>query len=499
MSDCFISGETAQNDLLDCAAFLAERIKSSDGRGDAMIAIIPRYLAKGNVDLSAELANAVSEPYSRDKLLMLVAEKCAEVNDIDYGQQLAEAIEDHGLQAQAMERIALVEAREGRVAKAFEIAGVIAHPDFVYAGIAAYQASNGDEQAASDTLEQIVFPSAKVSSLLQLAAARIKNGEPEAAVEPLARAVEAADDIEHSEEKIRNYCEIGNLFIEIGEQDRAIKTFELARDASETLDNTHRDFFLANSAMGLLFAGDRDLADSTLDLVTDKTQMSSALLGFARDHWKKGEKEDAVDTLEEAYEILKSQREKETRDSRSRNALLATLAAQFAGFGKTDRGVDIASENVDPTERIAALSQIAQILTVQKEHELARQTIELIDEDASRLLAIIEISDTRHSADETDEAIKLLDEAASLAETVVQFGARSNVLNSIASRYVKYGQLEKARAVAKENLAIIAEIRDESTQAAALASLSEIYDQAQIELSEAEMQYLGLFVRKAGW
>ncbi len=499
MSDCFISGETAQNDLLDCAAFVAERIKSADGRGEAMNSIIPRYLAKGNVDLAAELANAVSEPYSRDKLLMLVAEKCAEVADIDYGQQLAEAIEDQGIQAQALERIALIEARKGSIAKAFEIADVMAHPDFVYAGVAAYQAANGDEQASADTLDQIVFPSARVSSLQQLATVRIKNEEPDAAIEPLERAVVAADDIEHAEEKIRDYCEIGNLFIEIGQNEKAIKTFELASDAAQTLDNTHREFFLVNCALGFLFAGDSELADSTLDLVTDKTQMSSALLGFARDQWKKGEKDDALDTLEEAYEILKSQREKETRDSRARNALFATLAAQFAGFGKTDRGIDIASENVDPAERMAAMSQIAQILTVQKEHELARQTIELIDEDSSRLLAIIAVSDTRHAADDTDEAIKLLDEAASLAETVIQFGARSNVLHGIASRFAKYGQLDKARAVSKENLATIAEIRDESTQATALASLSEIYDEAKFELTETETQYLSVFIRKGGW
>ena len=69
MSDHFISFDQAERDLLSCAAFLAERIKSSDGHAEAMKAIIPRYLVKGNVDLAAELANAVDDPFSRDKLL----------------------------------------------------------------------------------------------------------------------------------------------------------------------------------------------------------------------------------------------------------------------------------------------------------------------------------------------------------------------------------------------------------------------------------------------
>ncbi|MEO7660244.1 MAG: hypothetical protein ABIV48_11575, partial [Pyrinomonadaceae bacterium] len=64
MSDYFISTEQAGNDVLACAAFVAERIKSSDGHSEAMNAVIPLYLAKGNVDLAAELSNAVNDPYS---------------------------------------------------------------------------------------------------------------------------------------------------------------------------------------------------------------------------------------------------------------------------------------------------------------------------------------------------------------------------------------------------------------------------------------------------
>ena len=57
--DYFISKERAETDLLDCAAFLAERVKSADGHAEAMSEIVPRYLAKGDVDLAAELANAI--------------------------------------------------------------------------------------------------------------------------------------------------------------------------------------------------------------------------------------------------------------------------------------------------------------------------------------------------------------------------------------------------------------------------------------------------------
>src|SRR6187551_308999 len=105
MADYFISFDKAKNGLLACAAFLAERIKSSDGHAEAMRTIIPHYLAKGNVDLAAELANAIDDPFSRDKLLTEIAEKCADIDDDEYALQLTDAIEDHGMQAQAFERV----------------------------------------------------------------------------------------------------------------------------------------------------------------------------------------------------------------------------------------------------------------------------------------------------------------------------------------------------------------------------------------------------------
>lgn len=499
MSDCFISRDQAENDLLACAAFIGERIKSSDGRAEAMNEVVPRYLAEGNVDLAAELANALDDPYSRDKLLILVAEKCADLDDDEYALQLADAIEDHGLQAQAFERIGLVKAGKGQVEAASETADLMSHPDFVYAGIAVHQATNGNEAGSADTLARIEFPTARVSALQQIATNYIVNEKTENAVASLEQAASEADEIEHDEEKIRAICEIANLFIQAGRKDKAIETFDDARALTELLDNQHRDFFLVTCALGFLHAGSSELADRTLDLITDKTQMASALLGFARENWKNDEKDDAVDTLDEAYEILRSQRDSETRDSRTRNTLFANIATQFAGFGKTDRGVEIALENQDPNAQTSALSQIAQILTIQNEDELARQTIDQIPEDADRLFALIGMSDAKNKRGDSEGAMALLDEAAELTDTVPQHSARSGVLNEIAARYAVQGQPEKARAAALDSLSVISEIKDESSQSTAIAGLADIYADAELTLDEAEKQRLHMLVQKAEW
>lgn len=476
MADLFISRKQADADLLGAVAYMAERIRSADGRAEAMNAVVPLYLARGEVDLAAELANAIDDPFTRDKLLTIVAEKCAEMDDDEYALQLVDAMEETGMRAEAFERVALVKAAKGDTAKAAEIADTMVHPDFVYAAVAVRQAADGGESAAAETLERIEFAAARVSALQRMALAGLEKGEKEKTVALLDNAVAAAAEIEHDEEKIRALCDIGNLFIEAKRNDKAVETFASAREAAEMLSNIHRDHFLVTCALGFMNAGSDELAERTLDLVTDKTQMSSALLGQAREYWKREQKDDALDALDEAYQILKSQRDIETRDSRARNNLMASIAAQFAGFGKTERAMEIAQENQDPAEETNALTQIAQILTVQNEDELARQAINAIGEDADRLTALIAISDARAKLNDTPRAIELLDEAASLSDTVPQLASRSNILTVLASRFTGYDQPAKANEVSLENLRVIAEIKDESSRAASLAYLSTIFE-----------------------
>src|SRR5215210_381335 len=133
MAEHLITIEEARENLLACAAYLAENIKSADGHADAMQRIVPFYVAKNNVDLAAEFANTVDDPFTRDKLLTLVAEKCAALDDDEYALQLVEAIEDYGLQAQAREKVALQKSAQDDFVKAAAIAEGLEHPEYAYA------------------------------------------------------------------------------------------------------------------------------------------------------------------------------------------------------------------------------------------------------------------------------------------------------------------------------------------------------------------------------
>jgi tetratricopeptide (TPR) repeat protein len=497
MAEHLISTEEAQESLLACAAFLAEDIRSADGHAEAMRAILPFYLEKSNVDLAAEFANSIDDPFMRDRLLTLVAEKCAAIDDDDYAFQLVEAIEDVGTQAQARERIALQKSGNGDFEKAFEIADSLEHPDNVFAAIAVNSSEDGKDETAQEAVGEIEFPYIKAVALQTIAGQRIEKQQYKEAVELLEKALEAAEDIDFTEEKIRALTDIASHFTDAKRSDRAIETLDKAKHIAVELDNVQRDAFLSNIAYGFFRAGTIDLADRTLDLVNDKTQLSSTLVGFAREYWAKEEKSDAVETLEEAYAILKSQHEKETRDSRSKFALFGTIAALFASYERSERAIECAQEIPDENEQMAALAQIAQILTLQGKDDAALSAVSAIAEDSQRLSAFIGISDAQNSLGKREEAVKTLNEAAHLAETVPQLASRSAALNELARRFAEHGETARARELTHENLETIASIRDESSQAVCLAVLSEIYENHKFELTDAEKQILQALVRKA--
>lgn len=499
MAEHLITIEEARENLLACAAFLAEDIKSADGHAEAMKTIVPYYLAKDNVDLAAEFSNTIEDPFTRGKLLTIVAAKCALIDDDEYAMQLVEAIEDHGMQAQAIEKISLQQSYRGDFEKALLTAEGLDHPEYAFADIAVHLMGKGEYTKADQLLDKIEFSNARVSALLAMASSNIINKDEAKAAELLEKALVSTSEIEHAEEKIRALNDLGNLFIEAKRPARAIEIYDKAKQSAEKLDNTHRDLLLGTTALGFFRAGSIDLADRSLDLVNDKTQMASVLIGYSREYWKQNVKTDAIETLEEAYQILKSQHERETRDSRAKYNLFTTIAVSFASYEKPERAIEIAQENPDESEQISALSQIAQVLASQGNDVLARQSLNAIPEDSQRLFALIGVSDAKNGAENREEAIRLLNEAAQLAESIPQLSARSQALNELANRFHNYGETEKAREISHENLETISEIRDESIRAVALANLAELYEDAKFELTEPEKEILYTMIRKAGW
>ena len=497
MAEHFISRADAESDLFSAAVYIGESIRSSDGHAEAMKAIVPTFLDRGDVDMAAELANTVDDPFTRDRLLIRIAEKCADVDDVDYALQLTEAIEDHGMQAEALERIASTRAGMGDVATAAEIAGSMVHPDYVYGSIAVYEAANGNAAGCDAALAKSEFASARVAALQHIASARISNDQRESAVAFIESATKAADDIEHDEERIRALCEIGGLFVQARRNDKAVETYDHAQRLADALTNMHRDYFLVTCALGFLGAGSEELCDRTLDLVRDKTQMASALHALAKHEFDQGDNDGALETLEEAWAIVRSQRDIETRDSRARDNIMGLIASEFAVFGQPERAIEVATQNDDPQTGVAALTRIAQTLLIAGDEGKIQQVIDAIPDDSDRMLALISLSDIRENSGDREAAARLLNEAASMADAIPQLALRASALDAMAERFAAQGDAARSHELALEALEVIGQIRDESSQAVALAALSGTYSRHAFDFGDREKQLVELMLQRA--
>ena len=485
MNQQLIDTNEAKEDLLACSAFLAENIKSSDGYAEAMKEIIPRFLAKDSVDLAAELADSIEDPFVRDQMLTYVAVKCAELDDDEYAMQLAEALEDKSFQGVALEGIGIQKAVRGQIERAFEIAGEIEHPSNVYAVIAAHQ----DPSVAMQTIDKIEYPHIKVSALQEIF---IKTEN----LEFLDSAGSIAAEIDLEEERIRAYLSISFQYIEAKRKDKAIETLDKAKQFAETLNNAHREPFLSQISQGFMKAGSLDLADRTLDLVTDKFEIAQALVAYSAEFDVQGEKDEAIDALTEGYAILKSQRDTETRNSQSKFNLFGTIAINFASLENPEKGIEIALENPYESVRYSSLTQIAQHCILQGKDDLGKQAIDSIKDDSEKTFALIAVSDAYRKQENTEGAADLLGQAYANINEVQQFSMRSMALNQLARRFQLIGDSEKARELCTESLDIIPKILDESDRAAALAGLSDVFAEYNFQPNDRDKKILLELIRK---
>lgn len=496
MSESLTDIQAVESGVLECARYLAEKLYNVDGHVQAVDHLIPFYLAKNDVDTAAALADSVANTLSRDHLLVKVVDKCAENDDDDYALQLIDAMEDSNSQEYARERFAIQKAAKFQFDKAFEASENIDHNSTALGAIVYYLYLNGDEELAFQTFEKIEDAPVKTSYLQVIADKANENGQTEKAVDLLQKAREEAQNIDVTEERIRNLVSIAVSYHGIKRNDKAIEVFAEAQNQAEKLDGTHRNSLLSQISTGFLQAGSLDLADRALDLVNDKTVIAATLTHYAAEFYQKDEQAEAVDILEEAHAILKSQHDREVRNSKEKFSTANSIAVQFASCGNPERAIEVALENPVDDERFSALTRIAHICATQNNDELARHAIAEITEEGKRLEALIAISDIEQKNGKSKESLDILQEVYSQIENVGQWALRIPMLNELAVRFHKAGETETSRKIIRENIKNVSKIFDESLKATALASLGTVYEKLEIEPNQEEKDDLLALLRQ---
>lgn len=499
MNEHLINFQEASENVFLAAAYLAETIGSSDGRAEAVKEIVERLLKRDNVDLAAQFADTIEDSFARDRLLCDVAEKCAALDDDEYARQLAEAIEDEGFQSIALDRIAAQKALLGQFDQASAIALQLAHPADAWATIAVSRAAQGNLEEALNNIGNIELETSKINALLEIAARLMEENDKEKALEITERAYNESNEIDYAEDKIRALLNISERFSELERKDRAIEILSEAKGLAETLDGAHRQGFLSQISFDFLRAGSLDLADRTLDLVTDKTQIAACLANFSDEFAKRGEETEARETLDEAYAVLKSQPDREVRDTALKFSVLNAIADRYAEFGNFDRALEIALENPLEEGRHKILVQIAYVCFEKGNAPDARRAIDLIADDYTKLTALVGAYDLLRKKGETEEAKQKLREAEEAVESVAPPASRSTIHNKLSQRFYALEEASSARRHAFESLKIISRITDESLRATALATLGDWYDEAKFETTAEEKDVLRTMLRRAEW
>ncbi|QQS41659.1 MAG: tetratricopeptide repeat protein [Acidobacteriota bacterium] len=485
-----ISIEAAGENLISCAVFLADNIKSGEARAAALTPLIERLLGKSDVDLAALYADNIGDPFLRDRMLIRVVAKCVEIGDDEYARQLVDAIDEDRARATALETFALQKSAKGEFDEAIRVAEDLEHSSEAFAGIAVNLAAKGEESRALETLQNVDFFSSRVDAMVEIAGIYDRTGKNAEAVAMLEKALAECTEIEFEEDRIRAYLQLGSAFVDSGRKDLAIEALEKGRVLAEAIEGGHRDNVLANIAVGFLLAGSVDLADRALDLVADKTQLASALVGFSKIYVDDEDVEEATEAVEEALAILKSQGDKEIRDSKARFNVFKEISIQFARVGKFERAMEIAQQSPDPALVKNALVNIAQVMILRGEDELARQAMNALPGEAERVAALLTSSDAKNSLGLKEEAVAYVDEAEQLVDSVPQQIMRAEILTEIAKRYEFYGESEKARAAASHCLESVPDILGGGNRAAALCDLSEVYDKNGYEVSAEDKEVL---------
>ncbi len=496
MRNLYINPDEASNDVLACAAFLAERIESRDGHSDAVKEVIERYLRRGEVDLAAQMADAVEDFHARDSMLRAISLNCAVMNDDEYALQLAEAIEDPTDREVALENIAGEKARQQNFDKAMEIADSLGYRDGAYAQIALYRAAYGDDETAAALLDGL-DPGMRAQVYSNVAKHKLGEDKPDEMAPYLTAAETATADVEMPEEKLRELAEIAGLWLQSGRKDRAIEVLSAARNLAETVESRDwRDYWLVQIAQFFFQADSRELAERALELIQDKYFFALCLRRFAELKRAAGETAEALEDLEEALALLVSQKSMEIRDSKARYELLSAVSGEIAACGKPERALETASRIEFDDARNRSFESIAVICASLENEPACQQALQAIEEDWIKADALIGISDVHRKNGETEKALQFLGEAHALSEEIPQLQMRSGALRAIAERYHALGDREKASAAMLEDLQIIERILDDYLRASTLLTAWDKYRPLEPAPSEKEKEVLNRMVTK---
>lgn len=487
--------------LLDYAESIAETLEVRDP--DLTYEIALQFAQEGDLEHAVELAETISDPYSRYQTVGYIAALSTDESS-EIAIQLLLSIEDPMMLEMAAERVATRFARKGNIEPALEAASFLAVPDSTLGTVAVIAASQGFLSEAREVIASVESPGVRASTLGQVVFNSIAESQDADVEELLSDMKSALDEVEFDDEKLDATVSLGTIYQAKGENELALEAFDRAYKLAIHLDNAESEDtdsnFVKDVALGQIVGGFArlkvfDKADHALGEISDPFQFANAAIALALlyDHEHDTE---INDLLSQAREIGNEQGGFGDSSIRQRDALFVELVRAHASRGNFESAIEVVSSIDSRDERLRALIAMGEFAAAGENIAFCDKGASLLDSGMATVtywLALDNVFRKRENAAQSEISIAKAREEARSIEDLFD---RSSSLSDIAGHLSTWKQDQAADTLLGESIALVPSIESNFRKVKVLLNLAQRFRTSNRKLNEAEEDVLSDMLAK---
>ncbi len=490
MSETFEEHES--EDILSAVLRVTETVKNADSYDELASALALRYAAREDFDRAVEVADTINDPYTQERTIADIAVKSAAAGHEDGALELVDSLEDFSHQTTALSQLAVAHAAAGEFDRAVELASGMEDNSSTLAEIAAQCATAGDFERALDITETLDLPLYRALALARIADAFLKAGRTDEATELLTQARDETLEIDTDDERASTRAEIALRLAEAGQAEQAAEVFTQAIEDAELAQDPYRETTLAQIAVSHARLKQYDMAVAVTEKINDVYVAADTLANLATiERAEEGREADALQLLNDAYELLKEDEPEVQKEEVQRWRALATVAVRYAEFGEHAQALKATESIGSDNDKSRALVEIALRSAEAGDADAALRTARAIDDDNYRVNALLQLSRALISTDATSEAgFTSLLEAVRHIEQLERPVERVFGLSAAANIYAEAGRKEQTTRLLRQALTECKQITNEHEKASALLSIADAYAKTGDEPDEKAKEIL---------
>ncbi len=481
-------------EFLDAAERIAEKLHG-DAKAEVVSIIAGRYAKLALIDEALQLAETISDPFTRDNTLSEIAAASIATGTLDYVEASLELIDDPGNRSLAIEEIAVKYAEAGDLDQALELTDELDDADPALRRIALAEGSYS--LGAVELASSITAPDLRASTLGQLAVLAYHSDYKSEAAELLAQCLQSAEEIEFSENRIYTLIGVASLYEDMGDTDKALETLVHALALTADFEGMPSSGLSASFPRGEALTqlvesfarlGHFDQADRAAEQIDDPFQFAHASTKEAMEYFRAGQVDQALTLLSEALELALEEPVHGQQGMLVKDSLLAELAVGFARLGQLEKSLEVAGKLSSESQHFLALGLVGNECARTRNSPGMFQAAEAITNNHSLTSYWLGVTDVLTDSAQTELAQQTLLKAAESAQIIQAKSERAESLIEVAYRLARVND-SKASKLFTLALDTISQLTDYE-KAVSLLRLDERFKQLNRKLTEDERMLL---------